>query len=85
MNPVRDAVILVVYEAIVLVCYIVLSDPIIDLFDAIGTAGADTTGLASGVHYSSLVFMMCFAIGALIPVFWFMFRVFSREQDWGYQ
>ena len=85
MNPVRDGIILAVYELIIIIVYIVISGPFVTLVDAIGAADASMTQLQTGVSTSKTVFGLACAIAGLIPLIWFVFRVFSREPDWGYR
>ena len=85
MNPIRDGVILAVYELVVIICYIVLSSPFVTLVSAIASADVSMTQLQVGANTANTVFLMVCAIAGLIPLVWFIFRVFSREPDWGYR
>ena len=85
MNPIRDGIILAVYELIIIIVYIVISDPFVHIVDALGAADASLVQLQTGVATSKIVFGIACAIAGLIPLIWFIFRVFSREPDWGYR
>ena len=85
MNPVRDGIILAVYELIIIITYAVVSGPAVTLIVAIGNTAPTVPQMVTAVSNAQIVLMMCFAIAGLIPVIWFMFRVFAREPDWGYR
>ena len=85
MNPIRDGIILAVYELVIIIVYIVLSGPFVTIVNALGAADASMVQLQTGVATSKIVFAMACAIAGLIPIIWFIFRVFSREPDWGYR
>jgi len=84
---IRDGIILIVYEFIIIISFIVVSSPL-----SITIASIVDAGTASGVSqlsyyegYVNNVFSICMALLALFPVIWFLFRIFSREPNWGYQ
>ena len=86
-NIIRDGIILIVYEFTIVIMYIFLSDPVAHVLGAINDAA-----VASGVTQSTsiyneikIVFSIVFAGLGLIPIVWFIFRMFSREPDWGYR
>ena len=84
MNLIRDGVIMAVYVFIVIVFYIVLSSPFATLmsdFEDVNGTGSDSH-VESGVGTANTVFDMIFAAFVIIPLFWFMVRVFMREPDW---
>ena len=84
LNLVRDGVFMAVYVFVVIVIYIVLSSPFADVmsdFEDINSTGSDSH-VESGVSIATTVFDMVFAAFVIIPLFWFMVRVFMREPDW---
>jgi len=85
MNPIRDGVILAVYELIIIIIYIVISSPFVSMVNAIAGADVGMAQLQTSANTAKVVFAMACAIAGLIPLVWFIFRVFSREPDWGYR
>jgi len=84
LNLIRDGVIMAVYVFIVIAFYIVISSPFADImsdFEGINGTGSDSH-VERGVSSASIVFDMVFAAFVIIPLFWFMVRVFMREPDW---
>ena len=85
-NIIRDGIILIVYEFIIILLYIVLSNPVALTLDAIVSA-ATASGISITSYYNEIktVFSICFAMLGLIPLVWFVFRMWAREPDWGYR
>jgi len=84
LNLIRDGVIMAVYVFVVIAIYIVISSPFADImsdFNDINGTGSDSH-VESGVGAAATVFDMIFAAFVIIPLFWFMVRVFMREPDW---
>ena len=84
MNLIRDGVLMAVYVFVVIVIYIVISSPFADImsdFEDINGTGSDSH-VESGVGTATIIFDMIFAAFVIIPLFWFMVRVFMREPDW---
>lgn len=87
MDIVRSGIILIVYLFVVIILFIVLSNPfeeMVSSFEDVNLTGSDTRVDAAG-NTSRLVFNFTFAGFAIIPVVWFVYWVFSREDDWGYR
>jgi len=86
-NIIRDGIILMVYEFTIVILYIVLSDPIASVLSAIANAAiaSGVTQITSYYNEIKTVFTIVFAGLGLIPIVWFIFRMFSREPDWGYR
>jgi len=87
MNIVRDGVILVVFEFIVILLWVVLSSPMAVILNSLINAGT-TMGITQMTTYGALVNRVVdiiFLLMGLCPVIWFFFRVYQREQDWGYR
>jgi hypothetical protein len=87
MNIVRDGVILVVFEFIVILLWVVLSGPMAVIINSLINAGTNM-GITQMTTYGSLVNRVVdiiFLLMGLCPVIWFFFRVYQREQDWGYR
>ena len=87
MNIIRDGIIMMVYEFIVIIAYVTLSSPVATTIGAIVDAGV-ASGVTQLTSYETLVsnvITICFALLGIIPLVWFIFRVYSREQDWGYR
>lgn len=80
MNVVRQGVILIVYTFIVILMYIVLSDPIAVTITAIATAGADVPQMANIVTEVKNVLSICFAIAVIIPTILFIWMTFTNEE-----
>ena len=86
-DVVRDGILLIVSEFIILIMYIVLSDPVAQVFNSVSSAGT-SMGVTQMTFYDLLVknvFTICFIILGLAPVIWFIVRMMSREPDWGYR
>ena len=86
-NIVRAGVILIIYEFIIVFTYIIISTPVATTIASLATAGTGM-GVSQMAFYKGLVdavFSICMGLMALIPVIWFMFRVYQREPDWGYR
>lgn len=84
MNLIRDGAIMAIYVFIVIIIYIVLSTPFANImsdFNDINGTGSDSH-VESGVNTAIAVFDMVFAAFVIIPLFWFIVRVFRREPDW---
>ena len=84
---IRDGLVLAVSEFVVVLTYIVLSDPIATVIQALVTAGTDM-GITQMTYYHGLVttvLTICFIMLAFIPIIWFILRMMSREPDWGYR
>jgi len=73
-----------VYLFIVIVIYIVLSSPFDDIMTDFGDINATNsdTHVESGIALGRTVFDIIFALAGIIPIFWFMVKVFYREPDW---
>jgi hypothetical protein len=87
MNIIRDGVILVVFEFIVILLWVVLSSPMAVIINSLINAGT-TMGITQMTTYGILVNRVVdiiFLLMGLCPVIWFFFRVYQREQDWGYR
>ena len=86
-DVVRDGIIMLISEFVIIIMYIVLSDPVADIFTSISDAGT-SMGVTQMTYYHALVnnvFTLCFIILGVIPVIWFIVRMMSREPDWGYR
>ena len=83
MNIMRSGVMLIAYLFVVVIFFIVISDPfdtIMDNFDEINMDASD-----GAIEYHSsvarTVFNMCFALAAVIPTIWFVTEVFKTDPD----
>jgi len=86
-DVVRDGLTLIVSEFVIIILYIVLSDPVATILTSISTAGTNM-GVTQMTYYHTLVntvFTICFILLGLVPVIWFIVRMMSREPDWGYR
>lgn len=87
-NPERNSIflagiILIVYEAIMLMIFFFLSDPILSVLEGIF---AGTTNIPEMSTFSPIiltVFNIIFAIAFIIPVIWFFVWIYQKEH--GYQ
>ena len=87
MNIIRDGVILIVFEFIVIIMWIVLSHPMAVIINSLISSGT-AMGIGQMTYYGSLVnhvVDMVFLLMGLAPLIWFFFRAYQREQDWGYR
>ncbi len=71
-------IVLIIWEAIMVIMYFVLSVPIMALLNAILGCGTTPYLTMLGPEYR-LVFNMIFAIAFAIPIVWFFLWVFKRE------
>ena len=84
---IRDGLVMAVSEFTVVLMYIVLSDPIATIIQALVNAGTDQ-GVPNMTYYHNListVLTICFILLAFSPIIWFILRMMSREPDWGYR
>ena len=81
---IRNGVIMLVIEFIILMCYIVISSPFDDMMTSFENINGSTDAeVETGTTNSRNMFNMMFAGFALIPPIWFMLWVFIREPDRG--
>jgi hypothetical protein len=79
-------VLLIAYLAIIIIIYLVLSTPYIQIvgsFEDLNQSGDAQMEFTGGVIRT--VFDMMFAMAALVPIFWFVVWCFHREPDWRYR
>jgi hypothetical protein len=84
---VGDGIILLVYEFILIIIYIVLSDPVAIIINSIANAGT-SMGVTQMTFYQQLInhtFDLVIVLAAFVPIVWFIVRMWSREPDWGYR
>lgn len=84
---VRDGIIMVASEFVIILMYIVLSDPVATLIQALVDAGV-SSGVTQMTYYHGLVntvMTISFILLGLVPIIWFVMRMMSREPDWGYR
>ena len=87
LSIIRNGIILIVMEAIIICCYIFLSDPfdtLMDNFDDVNLTASDER-IENNSVVSRTVFNMMFAALAIVPIIWFVLWCFSREPDWGFK
>ena len=82
---IRDGVLMGVTEFVIIITYIVVSGPVASMLTAIAAAGSDISQMASTHTIINTVFTICFILLGLFPLIWFVFRMMSREPDWGYR
>ena len=83
MNIVRDGVLLIVYEFIVILCFIFLSNPVALTIAAITDAGT-ASGVTQMTYYQTLinhVLSICFILAGLIPLIIFVYLAFTTNQE----
>ena len=86
-DVVRDGVLLLVSEFVIIAIYIFLSDPVAQVLTALYGAGT-SMGVTQMGYYSNLVntvVTIVFILLGVIPLIWFVVRMMSREPDWGYR
>lgn len=71
-------IVLIIWEAIVVIMYFVLSNPIMTLLNAILGCGTTPWLLILGPLYIN-VFDMIFAIAFITPIAWFFLWIFKKE------
>lgn len=83
-NIIMAGIVFVVYLAIAIMVFFVLSGPVDALFDSID-AGAQLTDAApymdQHLPYLRQGVNIAFALGIAFPATWFIFWVFSRDPD----
>ena len=84
-DVVRDGAIMIISEFIIILMYIVLSDPVATVITAIANAGSDISSMSYYHGLVNNVFTICFILLGLVPIIWFILRMMSREPDWGYR
>ena len=86
-NIIQDGIMLIASEFVILLTYIVISSPVASMIISITSAGT-SMGVTQMAHEQMLVdsvFSICMLILALVPVIWFVFRMYQRNPDWGYR
>ena len=78
---------MLVYIFIAITAYFMLSTPMTMIFDSFDDAdtGAATEHIDTLMPTIRTVFNIFFALLASGGITWFIFWVFHREPDWGYQ
>lgn len=85
-NIVARGVLLIAYLFMIIVIYLVISTPFIQVvgsFEDVNSSG-DAEVEEAG-RMVRIVFDMIFAMAALVPILWFIVWCFSREPDWRYK
>ena len=86
-DVVRDGIIMMVFEFVIISIYIFLSDPVATVLTALSDAGTNM-GVTQMTFYHALVnnvLTIVFILLGLVPLIWFVIRMMSREPDWGYR
>ena len=83
MNIMHSGVMLIAYLFIVVIFFIVISDPFDDIMDNMDAVNLDASDGKIEYHsgIARTVFNMCFALAAIIPTIWFVAEVFREEPD----
>jgi len=85
-NIIRNGVIMLVIEFIILAMYIFLSSPFDDMMTSFEDINGSTDSeVEQGTSLNRTAFNMMFGILALIPPIWFIVWVFRREPDRGFR
>ena len=71
-------IVLIIWEAVTIIVFYVLSTPILALLNAILGCGTTPYLAMLGPEYVT-VFYMIFAISFIIPIVWFFLWIFKRE------
>jgi hypothetical protein len=84
---VRDGLIASVILFSVVALYIFTSSPFDDVMRAFENINNSTTDsrIETGATTGRTVYNIMFAIAGLVPICWFIVRVFQREPDWGFR
>jgi len=83
---IRNGVIMLVIEFIILCMYIFISSPFDDMVTSFENINGSTDAeVEAGGSQARTMFNMMFAGFALIPPIWFMIWVFVREPDRGFK
>jgi len=83
---IRNGVIMLVIEFILLMAYIFISSPFDDMMTSFENINGTTdTEVEAGTSQGRTIFNIMFAGFALIPPIWFMIWVFTREPDRGFK
>ena len=85
-NIAARGVLLIAYLFIIIVIYMVISTPFIQVvgsFEDVNSSG-DVQVEEAG-RMVRIVFDLMFAMAGLIPIVWFVVWCFHREPDWGYK
>ena len=85
-NIIKDGVIMLTILSVIIICWLVLSTPFEDVtsaFEDVNSTASDTR-VEEGTAWIRTVWDMFFGALAMIPIVWFIFRVFQREPEWRY-
>lgn len=85
-NIIRDGVIMLVVLSVIIILWLVLSTPFADMvstFEDLNMTDSDAH-VEDASAWTRTVWHMFFGGLAMIPIIWFIFRVFQREPEWRY-
>jgi len=81
---IRDGVVMIVFVFVVVVLYILLSDPfdtMMTSFENLNLSSSDAQ-VESASGLGRTVFDIAFVGLGIVPLLWFVVRVMRREPDW---
>ena len=86
-NIIVDGVIFAATEFTVILCFLLLSDPVGMVITSLVTAGQNMgiNKMTSIGNEVNSVLIIYFIILGVIPIIWFILRMYTREPDWGYR
>jgi len=86
VNIAKAGIYLIVYMAIVVIFYVVISDPFEDIISGVEDINSTASDAKIEYHagYIRTAFNMSFAVAGIVPIVWFIAWAYSREPDWGY-
>jgi len=86
MNIITAGVAMATYLFCVIVAYFLLSTPVDLIFSGFDDADTGAAAEYLDVHIASMrtIFQMFFAMMAAVAPAWFIFWIFHREPQWGY-
>ena len=80
MNIVRTGVILIAYTFVIILTYIVISDPAAEIINALAAGGSDISQMPSLITEIKSVMSICFAIAILTPTILFIWMAYTDTE-----
>ena len=84
---IQDGIIMMVMLFVIIAMYIFVSSPfdtVYNSFENINQTVSDSH-IEAGTSMGRTIFNMMFGVAGIIPIAWFVIRVFRREPDWGFK
>ena len=85
-NIIQDGIIMIAVLSVIIICWLVLSTPfedVISSFEDVNSTASDSE-VEDAAGDMRTVWNLFFGGLAMIPIVWFVVRVFQRDPEWRY-